>query len=158
MKIQIVSFHCVLKNRLGKVISSTFNRDVITGGRDQDPMLKGLIQGLQNLKKGEKRQIIVAAKDAYGFYDPQLVVTLARNSLSDLKSFEGQYKPIFLTINGERKSFRVINETAKSVTLDGNHSLAGQDLVFEIEATSVRDATPEEISENNKTESAVLLH
>ena len=34
----------------------------------------------------------------------------------------------------------------EGVTLDGNHSLAGQDLIFDIEMTDQRDATAEELS------------
>ena len=44
------------------------------------------------------------------------------------------------------------------VSLDGNHPLAGQDLIFEIEALEVRDATPAEIDESVNIVSTQLLH
>ena len=47
--------------------------------------------------------------------------------------------------NGEQNSMRVTEISGDRLTLDGNHPLAGQDLVFEIEATQARDATPEEL-------------
>jgi len=80
MKAQIVSFHCVLSDPMGKVISSTFNQDVITID-GQSEFLKGLTQGLQNLKKGEKRRICVAAEQAYGLYNPDLVLEVPRDRL-----------------------------------------------------------------------------
>ncbi len=56
MKAQIVSFHCVLSDPLGRIISSTFNHDVITQGGPID-FLHGLSEGLQNLRKGELRRL-----------------------------------------------------------------------------------------------------
>jgi len=41
---------------MGKVISSTFNQDVITID-GQSEFLKGLTQGLQNLKKGKTQDL-----------------------------------------------------------------------------------------------------
>jgi FKBP-type peptidyl-prolyl cis-trans isomerase SlyD len=145
MKAQIVSFNCVLKNKLGKVISSTFNHDVITQAGSGNNVLKGLADGMQDLKKGEKRLISLSAEKAYGFYDPGKVIVCPRDELS-----RGQYlrqgdQVVMRKDNGEQSSLRVVEILEDSVTLDGNHPLAGQDLVFEIEATQARDATAEEI-------------
>ncbi|HVK62232.1 MAG TPA: FKBP-type peptidyl-prolyl cis-trans isomerase, partial [Bdellovibrionales bacterium] len=68
MKIQVISFNCVLKNKYGKFISSTFAREVITHSSDPDLMLAGLAKGLENVRTGEKRQISLKAEDAYGLY------------------------------------------------------------------------------------------
>lgn len=40
----------------------------------------------------------------------------------------------------------VLEITETTVTLDANHPLAGQDLIFDVEITETRDATEEEIS------------
>jgi FKBP-type peptidyl-prolyl cis-trans isomerase SlyD len=155
MKIQIVSFHCVLKNTLGKIISSTYNRDILTGsGFSEEPYLKGLANGLQDLKEGERRLISVPAAEAYGFYDPNLTITVSRTVLPTAK----KQGTVFLMFNGKRKSFLVTQINPNSVVLDGNHPLAGQDLVFEIQTTAVRDATPEEISDSQPEVSDPLLH
>jgi FKBP-type peptidyl-prolyl cis-trans isomerase SlyD len=44
------------------------------------------------------------------------------------------------------------------VSLDGNHPLAGQDLIFEIEALDARLATPSEIESAVNSVSVQLLH
>jgi FKBP-type peptidyl-prolyl cis-trans isomerase SlyD len=46
--------------------------------------------------------------------------------------------------NGEMLMFRVLEINGDTVKLDGNHPLAGEDLVFDVEVTGVRDATTEE--------------
>ena len=67
MKAQIVSFHCTVKNKFGKVISSTFNHEILTGGQNlQADQLVALSKGLENLKAGEKRRITLDASQAYG--------------------------------------------------------------------------------------------
>lgn len=145
MKPQVISFHCVLKNNVGKVISSTFNRDVFTHVRKDH--LPGLSEGLQNLKSGEKRRIFLSASQAYGFYNLGLVMEISRKKIprgsglkvGDKVSIPTKYKKV--------RNFRVIQANGRMLTLDGNHPLAGQDLIFEVEGVQLRDATPEEVEE-----------
>ena len=46
----------------------------------------------------------------------------------------------------------------EEVTLDGNHPLAGQDLIFEIDTIDAREATPAEIAESLVDQSKRILH
>lgn len=152
MKAQIVSFHCILKTKLGKVVSSTFNNDVITLGGHPE-LLGGLVAGLQNLTKGEKRTIRVPAAQAYGFYDPSKVMMRPREDFATNLRLGSK----ITALKGEaRMIFRVTDMSEEFVTLDGNHPLAGEDLVFEIEATAARDATDAEIYESADTENSTL--
>src|SRR4051812_17212510 len=86
MKAQIVSFHCVLKDKLGQILSSSFNQDVINQVEENNsnntrPKLRGLVEGIQNVHQGEKRQFTVSANEAYGPYDPDLVLKISRSDL-----------------------------------------------------------------------------
>jgi FKBP-type peptidyl-prolyl cis-trans isomerase SlyD len=69
MNAQIVSFHCVLKNKLGQVLSSSFNRDVINQ------------LDVRGSNAGERRHFVVPAEEAYGPYDPKLVFESPRSKL-----------------------------------------------------------------------------
>lgn len=199
MKAQIISFHCVLRDPLGRVISSSFNHDVLArtpetapnvvpeadtraaslGGAQAIPQaindmhlvmtpqashfdfhepLQGLVEGLQGLKKGERRTIYVSAERAYGFYEPDLVMQVPRKKLPHGESLEVGFQVITQANDGECRVFRVIEADASSVTLDGNHPLAGQDLCFDIEATSTREATEEELAQARVTPSSPFLH
>ena len=133
MAAHIISFNCVLKNRLGQIISNTSNREVLTSV-GEGSQLKALSVALENLQPGEKRTVSISAKDAYGFYDPKLSITRLRKDLEggeDLKLGEN----IKYFQDGKLASYRIAEANSVYVTLDGNHPLAGQDLVFEIEAT-----------------------
>ncbi len=155
MKAQIVSFHCVLKNKLGKVLSSTFNNGVITVTGGPGVVLQGLAEGLQNLRKGEKRKIMLSAEKAYGFYDPQKVVQCMREELPDHLTLRHGDHVFLSSDDGVGRNLRVIEISGDRFTLDGNHPLAGQDLIFEIEATQARDATADEMSANSEDTSGL---
>lgn len=157
MSVQIISFNCDLKTKTGRLISSTFNRDVINAVQPGEPaLLEGLARGLQDLKKGERRSISLHAQEAYGFYDPKKIVLLPRKKMPREVRI-GQSVSI-LDRKGQARSYRVLQFHDELVSLDGNHPLAGQDLVFEIEAIDARDATPVEIAESVNLISKQLLH
>jgi FKBP-type peptidyl-prolyl cis-trans isomerase SlyD len=169
MKARVISFNCVLRDPLGKVISSSFNHDVLAPTAPKrarkrtasisEPLtapqashfdfhepLQGLVEGLQGLRKGERRQIFVSAEKAYGFYDPELVMQVSRRKFPQGEALEIGFQVITQARDGECRVFRVIETDQSTVTLDGNHPLAGQDLCFDIEATATREATEEELA------------
>lgn len=158
MKPQIVSFHCVVKDKMGRVISSTYNQDVLTYDGSQPEILRGLVRGLQDLREGEKRRIVVPANEAYGFYDPRQVVYCSREGIKSHKESMKLGDKVMLSGDQEKHIYRVTEIFGDKVTLDANHPLAGQDLVFEIEATAARAATAQEMSDSRKPEPPSHLH
>ncbi len=148
MSAQIISFNCLLKNKTGQMISSTFNRDVLTLTSESGAnlMLAGLAKGLQDLQKGERRSISLSAEEAYGLYEPKKVIFFPRNKLPKILRI-GETIAI-KGKSGAMRSYKVVDFYGDMASLDGNHPLAGQDLIFEIEALDVRDATQIEISDS----------
>ncbi len=146
MRVQIVSFRCVLKNQLGHLISSSFNHDVVTTPSEGEPVheLQGFVEGLKGLKEGERKQIRVNADQAYGFYDLSLLVRVSRSSVHQGKKIRmgdkvrGRY-----TQDHELRTFTVVDLSEGDLLLDANHPLAGQDLVFDVEVTSSREENEE---------------
>lgn len=156
MSAQVISFNCLLKSKTGQFISSTYNREVLTSLADETAMLQGLAKGLQNLKKGEKRSISLSAEEAYGFYDPQKVILFPKRKLP--KNLRPGDPVSIVGKSGRPRSYKVVQFHDEMVSLDGNHPLAGQDLIFEIEAIDARDATAQEIDESKNVVSTQLLH
>lgn len=158
MRVQVISFNCILKNKAGNIISTTFNRDVINSAEGQQTVLSGLVEGLQNLKKGEKRVISLTAEKAYGFYDPKKVALFPRKKIGKNKTLSFGETVSIVSKTGRVYMYRVVEIYGDMVALDGNHPLAGQDLVFEIEAVEARDATADEIMESHNMLSTQVLH
>ena len=157
MNAQIVSFNCILKNKIGQLISSTYNREVLTTGEpNQMGPLSGLNKNMQNLKKGEKRIIPIVAEEAYGFYDPKKVILFPRKKLP--KSVRKGESIIIVSKTGVERSYLVLELGNDFASLDGNHPLAGQDLIFEIETLEARAATVKEVEESMNMVVKQMLH
>lgn len=156
MTAQIISFNCILKNRVGHLISSTYNKDVLTCINDDRAMLLGLAKGLQGLQPGDKRKIHLNAEEAYGFYDPKKIIYYPRKKL--LKELRIGETITIIGKSGASRIYKVISLHDEMACLDGNHPLAGQDLVFEIETLAAREATSTEIDEAKNDMSVQLLH
>jgi FKBP-type peptidyl-prolyl cis-trans isomerase SlyD len=150
MKAQILSFHCVLKNKLGQTLSSSFNQDVInqpypmvSHGAATPRQLQGLVAGIQNVQPGERRQFSVPAAEAYGLYHPELVMCVDRADLDQGERLRVGSEVMGLDCSDSKNKntlYRVIQAQDNELVLDGNHPLAGQDLVFDIQVVSARDA------------------
>ncbi|MCM2278238.1 MAG: peptidylprolyl isomerase [Oligoflexia bacterium] len=169
-KARVVSFHCIVRNRTGQVISRTYNQGVLTdsfrgplpGSHEPYPKTPaeppGLAHALTNLRRGEKRRIHLSAEEAYGLYDPELVIEVLRSEISEGARVQCGSEVLTRFEDKEPRVFRVIEARRDSLTLDGNHPLAGQDLIFDIEAIEVRDATSQEIADSSVTESGDWIH
>jgi len=157
MHAQVISFNCILRNKTGQVISTTYNREVLTvSGLSVPGLLSGLNKNLQNLKKGEKRIIPLLAEEALRIYEPKKVILFPRRKLP--KTIRtGQTLQIVSKTNVER-TYRILEIHNDFASLDGNHPLAGQDLIFEIEALEAREATADEIEESINMVSQQMLH
>jgi FKBP-type peptidyl-prolyl cis-trans isomerase SlyD len=164
MKAQIVSFHCVLKDKLGQVLSSSFNQDVINQleekhQNDADGRLRGLVAGIQNVREGERRLFTVPANEAYGPYNPELVLNILRSDLSmGAQLVMGSEIVLRSGPKNLAQAFRVVEAKRDTLMLDGNHPLAGHDLTFEIEIVSARDARSEDFHDSFLTASSTYVH
>lgn len=147
MKPQVVSFRCILRDTIGQHISTTVNLDVLNQSGEGDDLPR-LAERMQGLRPGEKRKIALSAGEAYGFYDPNLVLETSRREICRAKVRVGDQVEV-VDEAGDARPFRVTKLLGGRVWLDGNHPLAGRDLVFDIEVTDARDATQEELRESS---------
>ena len=144
MSQKVISFHYTLTDKSGKVIDTSKDRGAWTFMEGAGQIIAGLERQLLVLKVGDKKKIQVAAKDAYGERNEQRVLKVQPHELptKEVKvgdQFNGAPEP-------HAPVFVVTHVTSTEVTLDGSHSLAGVDLIFDGELTATREATAEEIS------------
>ncbi len=156
MKAQIVSFHCILKDRLGRVLSTSFNQDIINQLEGDAQNLRGLVAGIQDVRAGERRQFTVPAAEAYGVYRPDLVLSVLRSEIP-------QTGQVIIGSEVRRNSdplraYRVVQIDGDSLLLDGNHPLAGEDLTFDIEVVSAREARNEDLETGASSGAGPTFH
>ena len=95
-------------------------------------------EALVGMAIGEKKTVVIPAKDAFGEYDMEKIFNVPRTDMpEDLKPEVGDE----LTItNDDDDAFdvTVVEVNDESVTFDSNHPLAGEDLTFELELVEIR--------------------
>ena len=143
MSRSVASFHYTLRNHQGQMLDASIGGEPIMYLEGSGQIIDGLEEALTGLPAGTKRVIMVAAEKAYGKRDDQLIRKVARNRLPVEKLNIGD---MFQT-DGDRHAaiVTVVGIEGDEVTLDGNHPLAGQDLIFDVEVLNVRAARQDEL-------------
>jgi FKBP-type peptidyl-prolyl cis-trans isomerase SlyD len=83
--------------------------------------------------------------DAFGKRNPELVQEVPLDAFPPGERIEVGGQVVGTAQDGTEVAFTVTDIRNDVAHLDGNHPLAGQALVFEVEIQGVRDATEEEI-------------
>ena len=128
----IVSVHYTGKLGNGEIFdASTEDRPLqfVIGKKEVIP---GFEQGVIGMVTGEKRTITVPADQGYGKKIKEKIEEIERSRLP--KGLDLKIGGILEIIghNGHQLQVEVVAITETTVTLDANHLLAGQDLVFDI--------------------------
>ena len=131
-----VKVHYTGKYLDGKVFDSTAASDPIMFTIGDEMMISSFEEAVMTMEEGEVKIIELKAKDAYGEYDPDLLVEVNRKEVfgdKELKVGDTVQAP---TDEGVMV-FKVHEVGSENVVLDANSELSGKDVVFEIELISV---------------------
>ena len=90
-------------------------------------MIAGFDKGVVGMKLWQTKTITIPAKEAYGEWTGAALITVPRSQLP-----EGEYTKGIQLMSANGQSFTVYEVKDDSVVLDGNHELAGKDLIFDI--------------------------
>jgi FKBP-type peptidyl-prolyl cis-trans isomerase SlyD len=141
----VVTLHYTLKDDAGEVIDSSASRNPLSYLHGRGNLIPGLERELQGRSAGDKLSVKIEAADGYGEYDKALVEQVPRRALKGITNIKVGTQLRGETEHGPRTVI-VTRIVGDMVTLDANHPLAGKNLNFEVEITSVRDATEEELT------------
>ncbi|MBT67941.1 MAG: peptidylprolyl isomerase [Thiotrichales bacterium] len=113
---------------------------------DNTLLFNQVTKELEGKSVGDEVEILLKAEDAFGPKLDELIFT------DDINNVPLEYRFIGATVTmqndkGGTKDFIVSSIEDGKLTIDGNHPLAGKDIVFYVEVLSVRDATADEIIE-----------
>lgn len=117
---------------------------VFIHGRGQ--LLTSVEKTLEGQTPGFAKTIRLDPSDAYGAYRPELVAEMPTAAFPKDREIAVGMKFDTAGPDGRPLVVRVVEVDEKSVTLDGNHPLAGVALVFDLRVLEVREATAEELA------------
>ena len=81
--------------------------------------------------------MVISAKDAFGEYDEERVFSAPRSELPEGMNPEVGDEFSIANDDDEEMNVTVIEMSEDSVTFDGNHPLAGEDLTFDLELVEI---------------------
>ncbi len=96
-------------------------------------MIPGFDQAVRDMEVGETRVVNIPADQAYGERDEGKVATLDMRMLPGAENLQVGQRLHLATANGQPMPCVVAAKDDTTVTLDMNHPLAGEELIFEIE-------------------------
>lgn len=99
---------------------------------------------MEHRRAGDTVEVLLRPADAFGEADPALILTQERSQVPEQFQHLGA-EAEFQSESGDTRMFRVTDVAEQTITLDGNHPLAGKTLRFFLTIKTVRDATAEEI-------------
>ena len=139
-KDSVVSIHYTLRDNDGNILDSSTGRDPLNYIHGRGNLIVGMEEGIEGKSNGEQFSLKISPEKGYGLKNDQLVQKVP------LKSFGDQKVEAGMQFNAQNGQVVTVTEVAKdSVTVDGNHPLAGVALNFEVEVVDVRKATQQEI-------------
>jgi FKBP-type peptidyl-prolyl cis-trans isomerase SlyD len=144
-KDKVVSMHYTVKTANGEVIDSSEGREPLMYMQGHQNIIPGLEQALEGKKAGDKVEPVIEAAMAYGDVNEALIQQVPRSAFEGVDKLEvgmhfqaqSEQGPVHV---------KVTDIQDDTVTVDGNHPLAGQTLHFSVEVVDVRDATAEELA------------
>ncbi|MCW8985926.1 MAG: peptidylprolyl isomerase [Thermoanaerobaculales bacterium] len=128
----------------GTEVDTTADRGPMEYLHGHQNIIPGLEQELEGHEEGDTIDVTVAPKDGYGEHEPERVVQVNREQLG----FEPEIGSVVSARlpDGREQHLLIAEIEGETVTLDGNHPLAGQTLRFEVSIASIREATEGEIA------------
>jgi FKBP-type peptidyl-prolyl cis-trans isomerase SlyD len=138
-------FNYTLKNTAGEEIDSS-SEQPMAYLHGYGNLIPGLEKEMLSKTVGNKFNTTIKAVDAYGEIAEHLIQKEVPLSMfQGVKNIEVGMRFEAQAEGGGVHSVIITEKNDDTVTVDGNHPLAGQELTFEIEITAVRNATKEEI-------------
>jgi FKBP-type peptidyl-prolyl cis-trans isomerase SlyD len=142
---RVIGFHYTLTDKTGTTLDSSVGDEPLYFLEGAQQIIPGLERVISLMNVGDKRKIEVKAADAYGDINPELVVKVKRTQFppdADLQVGD-QFQ-----VNNDHHSpvFTIMSIESEEVTVDGNHPMAGKDLLFDVEIIGMRPATQDEMA------------
>jgi FKBP-type peptidyl-prolyl cis-trans isomerase 2 len=132
-----VKVHYTGKFLDGQVFDSSEGKEPLAFTLGQGSLIPGFEKGLINMTLNEKKTVKITKDEAYGDPSEDLIIEVPRGELPSDMSIEVGMGLVSKSPDGQEMNLLVIEVKEDSVILDGNHPLAGKDLIFDLEVVAI---------------------
>ena len=121
----------------GTVFATSINDEPIEFTMGDNEVLPAIEEAVEGMEPGESKTVFVPADEAFGPWREELVGEVPRESLPDDLNVEVGQQLQVSQPGTDPMIVSVIDASDYSITIDANHPLAGEDLVFDLELVNV---------------------
>ena len=141
---KVITLNYILKDDEGNIIDQANDGSFVYlhGALNIVP---GLEKALTGKAVGDAVSVSVAPEEAYGPRDDQRIQEVPRDMFPEDTEIEAGMQFNAQGPDGEQLLVTVAKVESDSITVDGNHPLAGVQLNFDVEIIEIRAATAEEL-------------
>lgn len=125
-----VQVHYTGKLTTGEQFDSSVGRSPLEFTIDDGRMIKGFNEGVKGMKVNDKKTITLLPADAYGEFDPSLVIEVDKNQLQGNVTVGMTVRAG--TTGGPMGIGTITEVRENTVVINFNHELAGKTLVFDL--------------------------
>ena len=121
----------------GTQFDSSANSDPLEFTLGGGQVIPGFEEAVLGMSIGDSKTKTIPAEQAYGPHDEDMVLVVEKEMFPENINPEISQQLEMRNQDGRAIGVVVTEVTAESVTLDANHPLAGQNLVFELELVEI---------------------
>lgn len=101
-------------------------------------LLPDFEKAVLGMEVGADKTFTIDAENAYGPFHQELIFRVGRDQFpTNIQPTVGQQLGVTLE-DGQQMPVTIVEVAADSITLNANHPLAGQDLIFDIRLTAIQ--------------------
>ena len=132
-----VKVHYTGKLANGEVFDTSDGKEPIEFTLGQGQLIPGFEKGLIDMKLNEKKTINMTKDDAYGEVNETLIQEVKKTDLpQDMEPKVGMGL-VSKSPEGQEINLMVVEVKEETIVIDGNHPLAGRDLIFDLEVLEI---------------------
>lgn len=108
-------------------------------------VISGLEKEMMGMKIGDSKDVTVSPAEGYGEFDEEAFMEVPRDQFPKDMQLEVDTELTVRDDTGQARYARIENMDEKTVTLNFNHPLAGEELHFHVKVVSLREPNQEEL-------------
>lgn len=133
-----VKVHYTGKLADGQVFDTSEGKEPIEFTLGQGQLIPGFEKGLLEMKLNEKKTVNIPKEEAYGEPRAELVQEVEKSQLPEEIKPEVGMGLVSKTPDGQEMNLVVSEVKEDTIVVDGNHPLAGKDLIFDLEVVEIK--------------------
>ncbi len=136
-----VTLHYTLRLEDGMEVDSSRGGEPMAFVMGDGSLIEGLELVLYGLRAGDRQDIMISPRDAFGYPDEENIHSMPRSDFDPSVKLEPGLIIEFTTPSGETTPGAITAVETDTVTVDFNHPLAGHNIRFEVEILDVQPPT-----------------